>query len=78
MQRTQPITDLSTFSGKYVTPMQLAVYVGVTRRTIYHHIEKGALRAVPLGDSQRVLRIPIAEARRYAGEATTPHASISA
>ena len=58
------IRDLRTYRKPFVTPDQLADYVGVTRRTIYHHIEKGALRVVKIG---RLVRIPSAEARRYAG-----------
>lgn len=57
------LTDLQTFQNKYVRPKQLAMYVDVSIRTIYHHIDKGALRAVKIGG---ILRIPIADARRYA------------
>lgn len=60
-----PIDDLATYSKKYVTPAQLAAYVGITRRTIYHHIDKGALRVVHIGG---VIRIRIRDARTYAGE----------
>lgn len=63
--RTPLIDDLSTYQRKFVTPIQLAAYVGVSRRTIYHHIEKGALHAVKRGGA---LRIPIAVAREYALE----------
>lgn len=63
--RTSLIADLATYRRKFVTPIQLAAYVGVTRRTIYHHIEKGALRAVKRGGA---LRIPIRDARDYALE----------
>jgi excisionase family DNA binding protein len=61
----EPIGDLRTCSRRYLSPLQLAEYAGVARRTIYHHIDKGALRAVKVGG---VLRIPIREARRYMGE----------
>ena len=62
MRPTKPIHDLNAYPKKYLSPMQLANYIGVTRRTIYHHIEKGALRAVHrLG----VVRIHVDEARRY-------------
>lgn len=57
-----PLTDIKTYPGKYVRPQQLAVYVDIPLRTIYHHINKGALRAVKIG---KTLRIPIDEARSY-------------
>lgn len=64
--RTIPqIVDLGTYAKKYVTPAQLACYVGITRRTMYHHIDKGALPVVKIGG---VLRIRIRDARAYAGE----------
>lgn len=63
--RIPPITDLGTYRRKYVTPAQLAEYVGVTRRTIYHHIDKGALPVVRIVG---VIRIRIRDAREYAGE----------
>lgn len=63
--RTRKIDDLATYPRKFVTPMQLADYVAVSRRTIYHHIEKGALRAVKIGG---MVRIPIKDARAYALE----------
>ena len=59
-----PLTDLSTFPHKYVRPQQLAFYANVPVRTIYHHISKGALRAVKIVGS---LRIPIDVARAYVG-----------
>jgi excisionase family DNA binding protein len=62
--RTQKIRDLATYPYRFVTPMQLAAYVGVSRRTIYHHIDKGALAAVKIGGA---VRIALAEAQRYAG-----------
>lgn len=60
--------DLATWRKAFVSPIQLAAYVGVTRRTIYHHIEKGALAARRIGG---VVRIRTAEARRYAGVEAT-------
>lgn len=49
---------------KPVSLIQLADYVGVTRRTLYTHVEKGALKTVKrLG----VIRVTAKEARRYAG-----------
>lgn len=62
------IADLTTYRGRFVSPLQLAEYVGITRRTIYHHIEKGALQVVRPGGKCGSLRIRIDEARRYAGE----------
>lgn len=59
---TKPITDLDHYPKKFITPIQLAMYLGVGRRTIYHHIDKGALRVVK---RVGVIRIPIEEARRY-------------
>lgn len=69
MRATKPITDLSTYRGTYISPIQLANYVGVTRRTIYTHIEKGALRARKIGKGVRAaVRIHIRDARVYCGE----------
>ena len=59
-----PLTDLRTYPNKYVRPQQLAEYVDVPIRTIYYHINKGALRAVRIG---KRLRIPIRNARQYVG-----------
>ena len=64
MRAHLPIIDLSSYERKYLSPIQLAEYAGVTRRTIYNHLDKGALRAVKVGG---VLRIHVAEARRYLG-----------
>lgn len=69
MRAHEPIKDLQTYPKKYVSPMQLAEYIGVTRRTIYHHIEKGALGAVR---RMGVVRIHVAEARRYLCLDNTP------
>jgi excisionase family DNA binding protein len=60
---TRAIPDLRTYRKRFVTPIQLAEYVGVTRRTIYTHIEKGALPAKKIGG---VIRIPTSAAREYA------------
>ncbi len=62
-----PLTDLATYPCQYVRPQQLAVYTDQSIRTIYHHIEKGALRAVKIGKS---LRIPTKVARQYVGLST--------
>lgn len=63
--RIPPIENLATYRKRYVTPAQLADYVCITRRTIYHHIDKGAIRVVHVGGA---LRIRTTDARRYAGE----------
>ena len=65
MRTTIPIADLTTYRGKYLSPIQLALYVGVTRRTIYTHIDKGALRATKIGG---VVRIRLVDALIYCGE----------
>lgn len=65
---TGTIDTLATHPGKFVSPRQLAEYLNVDPRTIYYHIDKGALRARRIGG---VLRIPIAEARSYACEPAT-------
>lgn len=59
---TPVVADLTTYPRKFLSPIQLACYIGVSRRTIYHHIDKGALRARRIGG---VLRIHITEARKY-------------
>lgn len=60
--RTQPISDLDTYEGRFVTPQQLADYVRISKRTIYYHIAKGALPVVHIGN---LVRIRIEDARRY-------------
>lgn len=50
------IEDLSTYRRAYVTPAQLADYVQVSRRMIYKHIEKGALKARRIGNVVRIKR----------------------
>lgn len=60
---TVPVDDLETHPKKFVSVIQLAGYLSVSRRTLYYHINKGALRAVK---RVGVIRIPIEEARRYA------------
>ena len=57
------IMDLDTHQSKHVTVNELAEYWNVTPKTIYRHIDKGALAMLrlPGGD----IRIPIAEARTY-------------
>lgn len=59
-----PLIDLRTYPHKYVRLQALSTYVDVPIRTIYYHIQKGALHAVKIGGS---LRVPIQTAREYAG-----------
>lgn len=59
------IDDLVHYPHKFIAPIQLARYLNLSRRTVYHHLEKGALRGRKIRGS---IRIPIAEARRYASE----------
>lgn len=59
------ILSLATYRKKFVRPLQLARYTGVPERTIYHHIEKGALPALKRGG---LLVIRIEVAREYAAE----------
>ena len=58
------ILDLATHREPHITVEQLAEFWGVSPRTLYRHIEKGALRVVYIGPFRRI-RIPIQEARRY-------------
>lgn len=60
-----PITALRQHQGKFVRPLQLARYLGLPIRTIYHHITKGAL---PAHKRYGSLMIRIEEARKYAAE----------
>ncbi len=62
-QRHVTIEDLDTTTAKFLTFIQLAEVLGVARRTLYYHAEKGALKVTKRGG---VRRIPIGEARRYA------------
>jgi excisionase family DNA binding protein len=55
--------DLRT-RRKPVSILQLARYLGLTRRTLYNHRDKGALAVVKVGGT---LLVPAKEARRYAG-----------
>jgi excisionase family DNA binding protein len=67
--RVVPIADLRTYRRRFVSAAQLADYVGVTRKTIYQHIRKGALPVHKMGG---VVRIRKADALAYVGE-TDPH-----
>ena len=59
------IRNLAKSGRAFMSPLQVAEYVGVTRRTIYHHMEKGALHFVKIGG---VIRISLPEVLRYTGE----------
>lgn len=63
------IASLATHPTKFIRPLQLACYTGIPIRTIYHHIEKGALSATRRG-GLLVIRIEIA--REYAAEPLHP------
>ena len=58
------ILDLDLHNEPYVSVAELARYWGVSDDMIRRDIEKGALKVMVVGSS-RVIRIPIAEARRY-------------
>lgn len=49
--RLATIADLSAWPHPYVCPSQLARYLSVSRRTVYHWITKGALPARKVGGS---------------------------
>ena len=59
---TKPISDLDRYPRKFISPIQLATYFGISRRTVYYHIAKGALQVVRRGG---VVRIHVDEAKRY-------------
>jgi len=65
-RRIPPIVDLRTHPTKFVRPTALGRYLGIARRTIYNHIDKGALKTVKRGG---ILVVRIADAREYAAEA---------
>jgi excisionase family DNA binding protein len=58
----QPIIDLRTHPERHVSVKQLADYFSVSEKTIYGHIDKGALQVIYIG---RAVRIPIENARAY-------------
>jgi hypothetical protein len=64
MRAHEVIGDLRTYRKKYVSLIQLAEYLVIPRRTIYHHVSKGAL---PVVKRVGVIRVHIADACRYAG-----------
>lgn len=63
-----PLVDLDTYPHKYVRPQMLADFVDIPIRTIYYHIQKGALSAKTIGG---VLRIPIESVWAYVGYSRT-------
>lgn len=69
--RLPEIESLATHRGKFVRPLQLSRYTGISIRTIYHHIDKGALLAVR---RRGILVIRIEIARKYAEEPEMPAA----
>src|SRR2546422_5008805 len=58
------ILDLDRHNEPYVSVAELARYWGVSDDMIRRDIEKGALKVMVVGSS-RIIRIPLAEARRY-------------
>lgn len=70
--RHERIRNLHTYPRPFVSPLQLAEYIGVTRRTIYNQIDKGALAVRRIGG---VVCIPIAVARAYCGEDQRPQSA---
>ncbi len=63
-QRHEKIEDLTKFRGTHLSLLQLAEALGIGRRTLYYHVEKGALKTVQRGG---VIRVTRGEALRYAG-----------
>jgi excisionase family DNA binding protein len=57
------ISDLTTHPMHYVTPRELADYWGVSVKTVYRWIDKGALPAEPIGP--KLLRIKTDDARAF-------------
>lgn len=57
--------DLRTEQRVLITVHELAEYCRMSPKSIYRHIQKGALKVVHVGPFQQV-RIAIEEARRYA------------
>lgn len=65
------IMDLSTHGERHVTVAELASYWGVSERTIYRDIDKGALPVMRVG-SGGTIRITIEAARQYGRPADAP------
>ena len=60
------INDLETWPEAYVRPSQLALYLGLSPRTVSYWIEKGALPTKKIGGLRL---IPTRVARKYAANA---------
>jgi excisionase family DNA binding protein len=58
------IPDLRTTTQRFISPLALADYLCISRRTVYLHIETGKIDAVKVGGQWR---IPIQSARVFAG-----------
>ena len=69
MRTIEPITDLGTHPAMYVSAAQLALYLGIPKRTIYNHIQKGSLPAYSIAG---IIRILTTDARAYASVPATP------
>jgi hypothetical protein len=63
-QRHVRIPDLTKYEGTHLSLLQLAESIGVARRTLYYHVDIGALAVVR---RRGVLRVTTREALRYAG-----------
>lgn len=63
--------DLSTHDERHVSVAELAEYWGVSERSIYRDIDKGALQSVRVG-SGGIIRIPIEAARQYGRPTDAP------
>lgn len=64
-----PIKDLATHPRPFVSIGALAEYLEISPRTVYHHIEKGTLKANKIGGR---LKIPLEEAQRFASVPARP------
>jgi excisionase family DNA binding protein len=58
------VQDLRAHFGEFVTVAEVARYWHVSERTVYRHIEKGALRVIRIGPFGR-LRLNIRDALNY-------------
>lgn len=61
--RPHTMPDLDDPRTRHVTVRDLAAYWNVTTKTIYRHIDKGALKVLRLPGGN--IRIPVEEARAY-------------
>jgi len=53
------ITNPSTHPDAYVTPLDVAVYFGIDRETVYKLIRRGVLLAVSLGKRRQLIPIDV-------------------